>query len=151
MWKRPFQFTTEAYYKDLRNLIPYELDNVRIRYYATNNSNGYATGIDFKLNGEFVKGVESWFSMSFMSTREDLTDDFYYNYFNENGERTVPGDPFNPVADSSIVYPRVYSETYRAVIQFCRILSGLRSRESNLQGQYSFISGFRVTYRSSEL
>lgn len=105
MWKRPFQFTTEAYYKDLRNLIPYELDNVRIRYYATNNSNGYATGIDFKLNGEFVKGVESWFSMSFMSTREDLTDDFFYNYFDENGDRTVPGDPFNPVVDSSIVFP----------------------------------------------
>ena len=76
MWERPFIFTTEAYYKDLRNLIPYEINNVRIRYYATNNSNGYATGIDFKINGEFVKGVQSWATLSFMKTAEDLTDDF---------------------------------------------------------------------------
>jgi hypothetical protein len=97
MWNRPFKLSTEVYYKDLNNLIPYEVDNVRIRYYGTNNSNGYATGIDFKINGEFVKGVQSWASLSFMSTKEDLKDDFYYNYYNADGELVNPGDPFNPV------------------------------------------------------
>jgi hypothetical protein len=29
---RPFKFTTEVWYKDLRNLIPYQIDNLNIRY-----------------------------------------------------------------------------------------------------------------------
>ncbi|MBS1583543.1 MAG: TonB-dependent receptor [Bacteroidetes bacterium] len=88
LWDRPFKFTTEAYYKKLDDLIPYELDNVRIRYYAKNMATGYAAGIDMKLNGEFIKGVESWASLSVMSTREDLEGDFYYHYYNAKGERT---------------------------------------------------------------
>ncbi|UTW67237.1 TonB-dependent receptor [bacterium SCSIO 12643] len=105
MWERPFKISAEMYYKDLRNIIPYELNNVRIRYYATNNSNGYAAGIDFKINGEFVKGVESWASLSFMKTEENLTDDFYYKYYNANGEQVNPGDPFNPVARTERIEP----------------------------------------------
>ena len=50
-WGRPFKFITELYYKNLSNLIPYKVDNVRIQYLAENNSNGYASGIDFKING----------------------------------------------------------------------------------------------------
>jgi hypothetical protein len=69
-WNRPFKFVAEAYYKDLSNLIPYEIDNVRIRYFADNTSRGYATGVDFRVNGEFVKGTESWASLSFMDTKE---------------------------------------------------------------------------------
>ncbi len=72
-WNRPFKFITEAYYKQLDNLIPYEIDNVRIRYFANNNSKGYATGIDLRVNGEFVKGVESWASLSVMQTQEKIT------------------------------------------------------------------------------
>ncbi|HRQ84258.1 MAG TPA: TonB-dependent receptor [Flavobacteriales bacterium] len=88
IWERPFKFTTELYYKALSKLIPYELDNVRIRYYAENNANGYATGIDMKLNGEFIKGVESWASLSVMKTMEDLDGDYFYRYYNKYGERT---------------------------------------------------------------
>ncbi len=73
-WNRPFKFVTEAYFKQLDNLIPYEIDNVRIRYFANNNSSGYASGIDFRINGEFVKGAESWASLSFMKTEEKITD-----------------------------------------------------------------------------
>lgn len=78
-WNRPFKYVTEIYYKLLDNIVPYEVDNVRIRYYATNNARGYATGIDMKVNGEFVKGIESWASLSVMQTREDIKDDFYYD------------------------------------------------------------------------
>jgi len=69
-WKRPFKFVTEVYYKYIQNLIPYEIDNMRIRYYGTNDAHGYAYGIDFRINGEFVKGAESWASLSFMKTEE---------------------------------------------------------------------------------
>ena len=88
IWDRPFKFTTEAYYKILSDLNPYELDNVRIRYYANNNAKGYAAGIDMKLNGEFIKGVESWASLSVMQTEENLDGDFYYHYYNAAGQRT---------------------------------------------------------------
>ena len=74
-WGRPFKWITEVYYKDLENLIPYKVDNVRIQYLANDLSNGYATGIDIKVNGEFVSGVESWASVSVMKTAEDIVGD----------------------------------------------------------------------------
>ncbi|MCD4680818.1 MAG: TonB-dependent receptor, partial [Bacteroidales bacterium] len=89
---RPFKFITELYYKYLDDLIPYEVDNVRIRYTALNNSHGYATGIDFKINGEFVRGIESWASMSFMLTKEDIEGDFYYKYTEEGKTYIIDGN-----------------------------------------------------------
>jgi hypothetical protein len=100
-WNRPFNFYAEGYYKILRNLVPYEIDNVRIRYYADNISDGYAAGLDMKVNGEFVKGVQSWASMSIMQTREDIRNDFYYEYLNAAGEKIIPGYTFDTeVVDS---------------------------------------------------
>ena len=78
-WGRPFKWITEVYYKDLENLIPYKVDNVRIQYLANDLSNGYARGIDMKINGEFVSGVESWVSLSVMKTEEDIVGDFITN------------------------------------------------------------------------
>ncbi len=101
LWNRPFKFTGELYYKYLNFLIPYEIDNVRLRYYATNNSSGYAQGIDLKLNGEFVKGIDSWASLSVMEVREDLNDDFYYEFYNAEGEKIIPGFTFDDVAVDS--------------------------------------------------
>lgn len=69
---RPFKFTTEAYYKALSNLIPYSVDNVRVVYYGRNMARGYATGIDFKVFGEFVPGTDSWVTFSLMKTSEKL-------------------------------------------------------------------------------
>lgn len=107
-WRRPFKFIAEAYYKYLDNLIPYEIDNVRIRYSAKNNAKGYATGIDMKVNGEFVKGLESWFSLSVMQTQEDIKDDYYYEYYNSDGEKIVPGYTYNNVATDSVKFTPGY-------------------------------------------
>jgi len=71
-WDRPFRFTSEAYYKYMNRLIPYQIDNVRIQYLPEQEAIGYATGIDMKINGEFVSGVQSWASLSFMTTKEDI-------------------------------------------------------------------------------
>ena len=76
-WGRPFILTSEAYYKYLDHVIPYDVDNVRIRYYADQRAKGYAMGMDFKVNGEFVKGIDSWASLSFMRAREDVEGDYY--------------------------------------------------------------------------
>jgi len=78
-WGRPFKWITEVYYKNLENLIPYKVDNVRIQYLANDLSNGYAKGIDMKINGEFVSGVESWASLSVMKTEEDIVGDYITN------------------------------------------------------------------------
>ena len=96
IWGRPFKFITEVYYKFLDDLIPYEVDNVRIRYYANERARGYATGIDMKINGEFVPGIESWASLSVMKTQEDIHGDFYYQYFNAEGEPSGSGSAPNP-------------------------------------------------------
>jgi len=77
IWGRPFKYTGEIYYKKFENLIPYELDNVRIRYAANNDARGYGTGLDMKINGEFVPGVESWASLSLMKTSEIIKDTYY--------------------------------------------------------------------------
>jgi hypothetical protein len=74
-WDRPFRLTTEAYYKHMTRLVPYQIDNVRIRYIAGQESKGYASGLDLKVNGEFVSGVQSWASLSVMKTREDIIGD----------------------------------------------------------------------------
>ena len=72
MLNRPFKFTAEAYYKALSNLIPYNVQNMKITYYGENLCKGYATGIDVKLYGEFVPGTDSWLTFSLMSTRMKL-------------------------------------------------------------------------------
>ena len=69
---RPFKFTAELYYKKLDNLIPYEVDNVRIWYSGRNESKGYAAGLDLKLFGQFVPGTDSWLSFSLMRTQETI-------------------------------------------------------------------------------
>ncbi len=71
-WDRPFVLTSEIYYKYLTDIIPYEVDNIRIRYYADQKATGHAYGLDMKINGEFVKGIESWASMSIMKTTENI-------------------------------------------------------------------------------
>lgn len=76
-WDRPFKYTTEIYYKILKNLIPYEIDNVRIRYHAENSSEGYATGLDMRIHGEFVPGIDSWASVSLMKTEEKIEGSYY--------------------------------------------------------------------------
>ncbi len=77
MLDRPFKFTVEAYYKALSNLNPYSVDNVRVVYYGRNVASGYATGIDFKLFGEFVPGVDSWLTFSLMQTKEKIDGQWY--------------------------------------------------------------------------
>ena len=70
--ERPFKFTAEAYYKALSNLIPYNIDNVRVVYYGGNISKGYAAGLDMKIYGEFVPGTDSWLSVGIMKTEEKI-------------------------------------------------------------------------------
>jgi hypothetical protein len=101
-WGRVFKLTAEAYYKKMDNLIPYKVEDTRIRYLAKNNASGYATGLDLRVNGEFVSGIESWASLSFLKTEENLKDDYYYTYYNKSGEVIIPGYTFDATAVDSV-------------------------------------------------
>lgn len=83
---RPFRITTEAYYKSMTDVVPYDIDNVKIRYLGANNAKAYATGLEMRLFGELVEGAQSWLSIGLMRTRENIDNDFYYQYLNAAGE-----------------------------------------------------------------
>ena len=76
---RPFRFTTEAYYKSMTRVDPYDINNVHIQYFGLNDAKAYATGVEFRLTGELVKDAESYIYMGFMRSMEKI-DTFYYNY-----------------------------------------------------------------------
>lgn len=84
MMDRPFKLSTEVYYKNMTDLIPYYLDNVRIKYYGENASDGRAYGVDTRLYGEFVPGADSWLSLSYARVEENI---------NEQGWIPRPTDP----------------------------------------------------------
>jgi hypothetical protein len=79
-WSRPLRFTTEAYYKHMTSVVPYDIDNVRVRYFGENMAKAYAAGIETRLFGEIVKDAESWISLGIMRTKEDLENDVYTRY-----------------------------------------------------------------------
>jgi hypothetical protein len=84
---RAMRWTTEAYYKSMTDVVPYDIDNVRTRYFGENNAKAYAAGVEMRLYGELVKDAESWISLGIMNTKEDIQGDTYKDYtlneFNE--------------------------------------------------------------------
>lgn len=108
---QPFKFTAEGYYKHLTRLIPYQIDNVRIRYSGENNARGYSAGLDLKLNGEFVPGVESWASVSILKTVEDIDDDSYV-IKDKNGNQTVVYPGYLPRPSDQRVNFSIFFQDY---------------------------------------
>ncbi|MBL6963120.1 MAG: carboxypeptidase-like regulatory domain-containing protein [Bacteroidetes bacterium] len=80
MFGKTFKWMTEAYFKYLTDIIPYDIEDIRIRYFAKNNAVGYATGIDMQIYGEFVGKLPSWLSLSLLKTMEDVDDDYFRRY-----------------------------------------------------------------------
>lgn len=121
-WGRPFRVQTEIYQKFLNHLIPYKVDNVRIKYAGENLSNGYARGVDFKINGEFVDGAESWASFSIMESFEDIEGDYFIDTL---GNTVYPG-----------YFPRPTDQRYNIGLFFQDYLPGLPTFKVHLSGHY---------------
>lgn len=132
-WERPFKLTAEIYYKDLAYLVPYKVDNVRIKYSGKNQAKGYAMGLDIKLNGEFVKNAESWVSLSLMQTREDIDGDYYYRITEEKREIVYPG-----------YYPRSTDQLFTFGLYFQDYLPNNPDYKVHL----NFLYGSRLPYSS---
>ena len=88
-FNRVLRLSTEAYYKHMWDVVPYDIDNVRMRYFGENNAKAYATGLEARLFGEVVKDAESYISLGFMRTREDIDGDRYYQYTLDSLNRPV--------------------------------------------------------------
>ena len=91
---KPFRVSVEAYYKDLWDVNPYNINNVSIQYYATNNAKAYAVGVEGRLFANLVKDAESWVSIGIMQTKEKIDGASYYDY-------TI--DSLNRPLDSTLV------------------------------------------------
>lgn len=142
LWNRPFKFATDVYYKQLRDIIPYEIDNVRIRYYAENNAKGYAAGADFKIAGQFVKGVDSWASLSILKTAEDLNNDSYMEYYNAAGETIVFGvSADQAVVDSALIEPGYVPRPTDQRVSFALTFQDYLPRNENFKMHLSLFFG----------
>lgn len=138
-WKRDFRFIGELFYKYLDNLNPYEVNDVRIRYFGGNLAYGYAYGLDLRLYGEFVKDAESWISVSLLRTQENLYNDYYRIYLNSDGDTIIPGYTLNNTPVDSITnYPGMiprpsdqlltfglYFQDYLPILPDCKMNLGL--------------------------
>jgi hypothetical protein len=134
---RPFRLTAEAYYKKMSNVIPYDIDNVRIRYFGENNAKAYATGLELRLFGELVKDAESWISLGFMRTREDLENDTYYNY-------TV--DSNNVPVDSVLTSGGWLRRPTDRFITFGMFLQDYLTTNKNFKVYLNFLYGSNMPY-----
>ena len=104
MWDVPFTWRTEAFYKHLDKLIPFEMENVKLKYFGENSGKGYAAGMESRINGEFVEDLESWFSFSLLKTQETIQDFTYTDYLNQAGETIVFGlTEDQTVVDSNVI------------------------------------------------
>jgi len=112
---RPLRLTTEAYYKHMTGVVPYDIDNVRVRYFGQNMARAYATGIEMRLFGELVKDAESWISIGFMKTKEDLEGDTYKNYILDGSNQpidsmTVEGGWLRRPTDRAITFGMFFQD-----------------------------------------
>lgn len=179
MWgDRPFKLTAELYYKQLWDLIPYEYDDVRIRYFPRHTARGYAYGGEVRLFGDLVKDAESWVSVGFLKTEHQVFDEatgaygpfiprptdqrlnfgiFFSDYLPRNDNFKMylnlmyaTGLPFSPPGKSlDPVYKQLRIPDYiRADIGFSALLLDGRRRE---QRAHSLFNGFESIWISAEV
>lgn len=127
--KRPFKLTSEFYYKSMWDLVPYEFEDVRIRYFGDNLAQGYAYGAEFRLYGDLVKDAESWVSIGFMKTEEDIENDVINIpsvLTGEDSAQSFPGYIPRPT-DSRVNFGLFFSDYLPGNENFKLHLSGLYS------------------------
>ncbi len=154
MWDRevPFKFTAEAYYKYLWDVNPYEIENVRTRYYANNDAVAYAYGLDFNVFGQFVEGIESFFKIGFLSTKEDILNDYYDEYYNAAGEKIIFGySEDQVVVDSARIYPGYVPRPTDQLIKFGALIQDRMPKYESFSVQVGIQFGTALPYGPPDL
>lgn len=136
-WGRPMRLTTEAYYKNMSNVVPYDIDNVRIRYLGENNAKAYAAGIEMRLFGEIVADAESWISLGLMKSKENLSNDFFMVY---------KTDSLNQPVDSILTEGGWFRRPTDRTITFGMFFQDYLSTNKNFKVYLSSIYGSNLPY-----
>ncbi len=136
-WNRPLRFTAEAYYKHLTNVVPYDIDNVRVRYFGENSAKAYAAGLEMRLFGELVKDAESWVSFGIMRTKENLNNDVYKVY---------KVDSLNQPVDSAVVQGGWLRRPTDRLITFGMFFQDYLSTNKNFKVYLSALYGSNLPY-----
>jgi hypothetical protein len=134
---RPYRFTSEAYYKGLKDVDPYDIDNVRIRYFGENDAKAYAAGVEMRLFGELVKDAESWFSLGIMRTREKIANQYYYNY---------KLDSLNQPVDSSLQQQGWVRRPTDRLLTLGMFVQDYLATNKNLKVYLNFLYGSNLPY-----
>ena len=134
---RPFRLTTEAYYKNMWDVVPYDIDNVRLRYFGENSAKAYAAGFETRLFGELVKDAESWISLGFMRARENLKGDTYYNY---------SIDSAGTVTDSTLTEAGWLRRPSDRFLTFGMFLQDYLSTNKSMKVYLNFLYGSNLPY-----
>lgn len=143
---KPMRITTEAYYKSMTDVDPYDIDNVRIRYFGENNAKAYAAGIETRIFTELVKDAESWFSIGVSQTKENIDNDFYYTYKNKEGEVISSSTTDQVVADSARTDVGWIRRPSDRLLTMGLFLQDYLSTNNNFKVHLNMIYGSNMTY-----
>lgn len=149
MWNRklPFKLTTEAYYKYFWNVNPYEIDNVRTRYFANNDAIAYAYGADLSIHGEFIEGIQSFFKIGLLSAKENLLKDSYMSYRNQAGEQIIKGYTADEkVVDSLLVQPGWIPRPTDQILNCAILFQDKMPNYEMLSAQMGLVFGSKLPY-----
>lgn len=144
--QRPMRITTEVYYKALTDVVPYDIENVRIRYFGENSAKAYAAGIETRVFTELVKDAESWFSISLSQTKEDLNNDFYYTYKNAAGEIINSKTQDQVIADSTKTEVGYVRRPSDRLITMGLFLQDYLSTNKNFKVHLNLLYGSNMSY-----
>jgi hypothetical protein len=134
---RPYHITSEAYYKWMTDVDPYDIDNVRIRYFGENDAKAYAAGVEMRLFADLVKDAESWFSLGLMRTREKISNASYYNY-------TL--DSLNHPIDSTLVQQGWVRRPTDRLLTLGMFVQDYLATNKNLKVYLNFLYGSNLPY-----
>ena len=145
-WNKPFRLSSEAYLKIMHQVVPYDIDNVRIRYSGENSAKAYAAGIEMRLIGEWVKDAESWISLGFMRTRENLNNHYYYNYYNSDGKLITAKTDNQVVSDSTKQEMGWLRRPTDRLLTFGMFFQDYLSTNKNFKVHLNFLVGSNMPY-----
>ena len=134
---RPMRWTTEAYYKGMHDVVPYDIDNVRLRYFGENSAKAYAAGIEMRLHGELVPDAESWISLGIMKTSEDIENDFFKVY---------KLDSLNQPIDSSVIQNGYIRRPTDRRVTFGMFFQDYLSTNKNFKVYLNLLYGSNMPY-----
>jgi len=146
IWNGPGRVTTEVYYKNMWDVVPYDVDNVQLHYYGQNMAKAYAAGIEVRLFGNVVKDAESWISLGIMQAKENLNNDFYTNYYNAEGELITVETEDKVVADSTVDEVGWLRRPNDRLITFGMFFQDYLSNNRNIKVYFSMLYGSNLPY-----